>query len=159
MAVRSPCCSTRAFPSCCEQGLLSSCCVQASHCSDFFCCRAWTLGCTGSGVVAHSCLRACGILVSGPGIEPMSPALAGQFITTGPPEKSQAYFKWPEKTHLRKCCLFFGLIGKKAPAALEELGEGSILGTCMHAESLQLCPTLCDPMDCSPPGSSVRGPL
>ena len=21
----------------------------------------------------------------------------------------------------------------------------------------QLCPTLCDPMDCSPPGSSVRG--
>ena len=23
----------------------------------------------------------------------------------------------------------------------------------------QLCPTLCDPMDCSPPGSSVRGVL
>ena len=23
----------------------------------------------------------------------------------------------------------------------------------------QLCPTLCDPMDCSPPGSSVRGIL
>ena len=25
------------------------------------------------------------------------------------------------------------------------------------AKSLQLCPTLCDPMDCSLPGSSVRG--
>ena len=25
----------------------------------------------------------------------------------------------------------------------------------MHAKSLQSCPTLCDPMDCSPPGSSV----
>ena len=25
--------------------------------------------------------------------------------------------------------------------------------------SLQLCPTLCDPMDCSPPGSSVHGIL
>ena len=25
------------------------------------------------------------------------------------------------------------------------------------AESLQSCPTLCDPMDCSLPGSSVRG--
>ena len=25
------------------------------------------------------------------------------------------------------------------------------------AESLQSCPTLCDPMDCSPPGSSVPG--
>ena len=29
----------------------------------------------------------------------------------------------------------------------------------MHAESLQSCPTLCDPMDCSPPGSSVHGIL
>ena len=25
------------------------------------------------------------------------------------------------------------------------------------AESLQSCPTLCDPMDCSPPGSSIHG--
>ena len=25
---------------------------------------------------------------------------------------------------------------------------------CVH---VQLCPTLCDPMDCSPPGSSVHG--
>ena len=29
----------------------------------------------------------------------------------------------------------------------------------MHAKSLQLCLTLCDPMDCSPPGSSVHGIL
>ena len=28
---------------------------------------------------------------------------------------------------------------------------------CMHAQSLQSCPTLCNPMDCSPPGSSVHG--
>ena len=28
---------------------------------------------------------------------------------------------------------------------------------CMHAELLWLCPTLCDPMDCSPLGSSVHG--
>ena len=27
------------------------------------------------------------------------------------------------------------------------------------AKSLQLYPTLCDPMDCSPPGSSVHGIL
>ena len=27
----------------------------------------------------------------------------------------------------------------------------------MHAKSFQSCPTLCDPMDCSPPGSSVHG--
>ena len=29
----------------------------------------------------------------------------------------------------------------------------------MHAKSLQSCPTLGDPMDCSPPGSSVHGIL
>ena len=28
---------------------------------------------------------------------------------------------------------------------------------CMLAKSLQLCPTLCDPMDCGLPGSSVHG--
>ena len=31
--------------------------------------------------------------------------------------------------------------------------------TCKCAKSLQLCPTLCDPMDCSLPGSSVHGIL
>ena len=30
---------------------------------------------------------------------------------------------------------------------------------CMHAKSIQLCLTLNDPMDCSPPGSSVHGIL
>ena len=30
---------------------------------------------------------------------------------------------------------------------------------CMHAKTLQSCPTLCNPMDCSPPGSSVHGIL
>ena len=29
----------------------------------------------------------------------------------------------------------------------------------MHAKSLQLCPTLCDNMDCIPPGPSVHGIL
>ena len=32
-----------------------------------------------------------------------------------------------------------------------------IWGTC--AKSLPSCPTLCDPMDCNPPGSSVHGIL
>ena len=30
---------------------------------------------------------------------------------------------------------------------------------CMHVKSLQSCVTLCDSMDCSPPGSSVHGIL
>ena len=32
-------------------------------------------------------LTACGILVPGPGIEPVSPALAEGFLITGPPGK------------------------------------------------------------------------
>ena len=30
---------------------------------------------------------------------------------------------------------------------------------CVCAKSLQSCPTLCNPMDCSPPGSSIQGIL
>ena len=33
------------------------------------------------------------------------------------------------------------------------------LNACVHAKSLQLCLSLCDPMDCSCPGSSVNGIL
>ena len=36
-------------------------------------------------------------------------------------------------------------------------GKPVRLHVCMHARSFQLCLTLCDPMDCSPPGSSVHG--
>ena len=36
-----------------------------------------------------NCPAACGILVPQPGIEPMSPALEGGVLTTGPPGKSQ----------------------------------------------------------------------
>ena len=32
-----------------------------------------------------------------------------------------------------------------------------VLAVPCHAKSLQLCPILCDPMDRSPPGFSVRG--
>ena len=34
-----------------------------------------------------------------------------------------------------------------------------VIGSLVCAKSLQLCPTLCNPMDCSLPGSSVRGIL
>ena len=34
---------------------------------------------------------------------------------------------------------------------------GSLCCVCVCAQQLQLCPTLCDPVDYSPPGSSVHG--
>ena len=45
---------------------------------------------------------------------------------------------------------------------LEEAGENSMIRAtkilcCVLCLVTQLCPTLCDPMDCSPLGSSVHG--
>ena len=37
------------------------------------------------------------------------------------------------------------------------LGNDSFSKTCGCSQSPQSCPTLCNPMDCSPPGSSVPG--
>ena len=37
--------------------------------------------------------------------------------------------------------------------------QGSPVIVCMSAQSLQSCPTLCNHMDCSPPGSSIHGIL
>ena len=65
-----------------------------------------------------------------PGIEPaslMSPALAGGFFTTESPGKPILYSK-----NKISPCISIGLVAK-------------------------LCPTLCDPMDRSPPASSVHG--
>ena len=42
---------------------------------------------------------------------------------------------------------------------LKEFDFNLLKITYIHAQSLQSCPTLYDPMDCSPPGSSVHGIL
>ena len=92
---------------CCCAWAFSSCGKRASHCSGFSCCRARALGMRASVVVARglsSCglwalerrLSSCGTRAQllrsmwdlpGPGLEPMSPALAGRFLTTAPPGK------------------------------------------------------------------------
>ena len=65
----------------------------------FFCCRARALGTRASGVVVLG-LSSCGTRAElllgmwelpGPGLEPVSPALAGGFLTTVPPGTSQTY--------------------------------------------------------------------
>ena len=99
--------AVQAFCSCDKQGLLSSCSVWASHCRSFSPYGVWALGASASVVVAcglGSCssgdlghrLSSCGEqawLLFGlwdlprPGVEPMSPALAGRFFTIEPPGK------------------------------------------------------------------------
>ena len=51
----------------------SSCSAEDSHCSGFSCCSSWALD-------------------PGPGIEPLSLALAAEFLTTGPLGKSLRFF-------------------------------------------------------------------
>ena len=88
-------------------GATLCCGAQVSHCGGFFCCGARALGAQASVAVARelsSCglwalehrLSSCGaraqLLCSmwdlpGPGLEPMSLALAGGFLTTAPPGK------------------------------------------------------------------------
>ena len=74
----------------------SSCDAQASRCSGFSRCRAWALGPGASAVVSRG-LSGCGARallpysmwnLPGPGIEPVSLASAGRFLTTVPPGKS-----------------------------------------------------------------------
>ena len=53
----------------------------------------------------------------------------------------------------------------KTKAKTLDFIDGLLLATvgflcaCVHAKSLQSCTTLCDPIDCIPPGSSVHGIL
>ena len=93
-------------------GATLRCCAQASHCGGSSCCRAQALGVRASVVVAHG-LRSCGsqalerrlstcgaqaqLLYSmwylpRPGLKPVSPALAGGFLTTAPPGKPNRCF-------------------------------------------------------------------
>ena len=83
-----------------EQGLLSSCGVQSVSVSGFSCCTAQAPGKWVSLVAACGLSRGgspAQLLLSmwnlpGPGIEPVSPALAGRLLSTISPEKSHTIF-------------------------------------------------------------------
>ena len=88
LVVRDHCCCTRVFLSLRQAGrLLSSCSAQASLCGDFSC-RAWALGAQ-APVSGSQALLLRGMWdLPGPGIEPVSLALVGRFLSTGPSGKS-----------------------------------------------------------------------
>ena len=54
---------------------------------------------------------------------------------------------------------FPGGTSGKEPACQFDPGSGSSPAAAAAAKSLQLCPTLCDPIDGSPPGSPIPGIL
>ena len=83
---------------CCAQAFLGSwagtalgCDAQASYCADSSCFGAWALGVQASVVVVLglSCSLACGS--SWTRIQPVSPELAGRFLTIGPAGQSEPW--------------------------------------------------------------------
>ena len=104
-----------------------------------------------------------------PGIKPRSPALWADSLPSEPPGKP-----YTDKSDLKgtagSACLKTSL--PLSPGCLHLLmlmptrcrsprGRATLhsVGLCVRAKSLQLCLTLCNPMDCSPPVSSVHGVL
>ena len=86
----------------------------------------------------------------GPGMEHLSPALAGGFLTTkvdsGPSKKPTSGF--------------LTFLPKNFPSSIFPLISdllNYVYVSAAAAKSLQSCLTLCDPMDSSLPGSSVHG--
>ena len=65
------------------------CSVRASHCDGFSCCRAQVLELELRSHGAWAFDYGVGDLPR-PGIEPMSPALAGRLLSTAPPRKSSS---------------------------------------------------------------------
>ena len=105
--------------------------------------------------------------------------IAGSFFTAEPPGKpllshntcevsgqarhsfsvayqSQSGFLWQLAPHLLQDTGANGTLGRVLCSFTFVLSKGHV---CEHAEFLQSCLILCNPMDCSPPGSSVHGIL
>ena len=162
------------FSSCGEQGLLSSGRAQASHCSGFSCCGAWGPE-TGSAVVTQglSCLSACGIFLD----QGLNPCPLHWQVDSQPLDHKGLPIcllfvllrLFPDTCWLKFFLplLYFTLhkwswslqviISTKYCSPKQKATRSHVV--CMHAKLLESCLILCDPMDCSPPGSSVHGIL
>ena len=109
-----------------------------------------------------------------PGIELRSPALQRDFLPLEPQGKPTSSGSTEINTlmslcfHLPAyCCCLISAQPSPKPRSRESLGDAALKGQPLRAKSrvgkevgalsLQLCPALCDCMNCSPPGFSVHG--
>ena len=98
----------------------------------------------------------CHFLLQGifpdPGIEPRSPTLQANALTSEPPGKSNVKKAPPKDAHalIRGTYKYITSNGKSDFADATEIEKES------ESEVAQSCLTLCDPMDCSLPGFSIH---
>ena len=110
-----------------------------------------SLGHTGSLVAACGLLVRAWGLAPWPGIEPRPPAVG---VWSQPLNFKELPLCWHLSLYNSCCGADCALLGfKQYPCPFTYWI--SVVLTCMHAKSLQSCLFLCDPMDCSLPGSSV----
>ena len=146
-----------AFSSCGEQGLLSGCGVLGPPCGGSSC-GSWTLARWLSHCDAQAWLSHGTQVPPRPGLKPVSPALAGGFLTTGLPGKSLSFiliigneFKWmskplsaglqPAAWHTPPCpsYLLLKVQQQAAPHPLElSAGRGRLRGNCQTDTKLLL---------------------
>ena len=130
------------------------CCVLCLVAQLYLTVTPWTTGLPGSSVHGDSPSKNTGVdchaLLQGifPGIEPRSPALQADSLPSELPGKPCIY------VCLFICIRLFEILERKSPRKPPRK-----LSYSAPAKSLQSCPTLCDPIDSSPPGSSVPGIL
>ena len=136
------------------------CCVWLLSCVQFFC---NSMDCSLPGSSVHGIFQArilewVAIALSRKSSRPWDrtcvSCLAGRFFTTEPPAKTeQSTVLWEPKGYND------WLPRRGKTGGFRNIRMGSWRITAAAAKSLQSCPTLCDPIDGSPPGSPVPGIL
>ena len=92
--------------------------------------------------------RAYGVLAPWPGIEPKPPALEGRVLTN--------HWTTQEDPQQR---IFDGVNVERNPTFLSTRTQSQDEIVCVRVKLLQSSSTLCNTVDCSPPGSSAHGIL
>ena len=93
-------------------GTTLGCSEQASHCGGSSCCAAWALGAWAQQLWRTGLVAPRHVGSSRTGLEPMSPALAGRFLTTAPPEKSPDDYFGEANTMHQDCFRSFELFSQ-----------------------------------------------
>ena len=84
-----------------------------------------------------------------------NPSASSLFLSREPPLMSPLIFTSPSRFPRGSFPIKI-LSNRKSDASYKHITRPPVLKS---TQSLQSCPILCDPMDCSPPGSSVHGIL